>query len=223
MIGTWITIAVVTFIGIFPIANPFSTAVVFLTLTEGFSEERRQQQARMACIYMAVVLVTFLLLGTLIMNFFGISIPGLRIAGGLIVARIGFTMLGSRSENEMSGESPGEGAVQKDDIAFTPLAMPMLSGPGSIAVTIGMATEADGVGENLAIVVGIVLVALVSWLVLRASAQVIHVLGPAGTNAMGRIMGFLLVCVGVQFIVDGTHDILSDPAFWGPVLDIIGT
>lgn len=221
MIGTWITIAVVTFIGIFPIANPFSTAVVFLTLTEDFSEERRQHQARMACVYMAVVLITFLLLGTLIMNFFGISIPGLRIAGGLIVARIGFTMLDARSENGMSGK-PREGGVRKDDIAFTPLAMPMLSGPGSIAVTIGMATEADGVGENLAIVVGIVLVALVSWLVLRASARVIHVLGPAGTNALGRIMGFLLVCIGVQFIVDGTHDILSDPAFWGPVLDIIG-
>lgn len=102
--------------------------------------------------------------------------------------------------------------------------MPMLSGPGSIAiaVTIGMATEADGVGENLAIVVGIGLVALVSWLVLRASARVVRVLGATGMNAMGRIMGFLLVCVGIQFIVDGTNDFLSSPAFWAPILDAIG-
>ena len=220
MIGSFVTIAIVTFIGILPIANPFSTAVVFLTITEGFSEKRRKQQARLACIYMAVVLITFLLLGSLIMNFFGISIPGLRIAGGLIVTRIGFGMLNSRSENEISEESRDE-AVRMDDVAFTPLAMPMLSGPGSIAVTIGMATEADGVGENLAIVVGIGLVALVSWLVLRASAKVVRFLGATGANVMGRIMGFLLVCVGIQFIVDGTQDIVSSPAFWGPVLDTI--
>ena len=220
MIGGWLTIAVVTFIGILPIANPFSTAMVFLTITEGFSEKRRRQQARLACIYMAVILVTFLLLGSLIMNFFGISIPGLRIAGGLTVARIGFGMLNSTSANEMSEESRHE-AVRMDDVAFTPLAMPMLSGPGSIAVTIGMATEANGVGEHLAIVVGIILVALVSWLVLRASSRVVGILGATGMNAMGRIMGFLLVCVGIQFIVDGTHDILSSPAFWGPVLETI--
>ncbi|HNP64141.1 MAG TPA: MarC family NAAT transporter [Woeseiaceae bacterium] len=220
MISSWIAIAVVTFIGIFPIANPFSTAVVFLTITERFSEEQRRQQALLACVYMAVILITFLLLGTLIMNFFGISVPGLRIAGGLIVARIGFGMLHSKAENEMPEESRKE-AVQMTDVAFTPLAMPMLSGPGSIAVTIGMATDADGVGENLAIVVGIGLVALVSWLVLRASARVVSVMGVTGMNALGRIMGFLLVCIGIQFIVDGTHDILSSAAFWGPVLDAI--
>jgi len=220
MIGNWITIAVFTFVGILPIANPFSTAVVFLTITEGFTEDRRRQQARLASIYMAVILITFLLLGTLIMNFFGISIPGLRIAGGLIVARIGFGMLNSTSEHTLPEESREE-AVQMADIAFTPLAMPMLSGPGSIAVTIGMATEADGVVENSAIVVGILLVALVSWLVLRASARVVGVMGATGVNAMGRIMGFLLVCVGIQFIVDGTQNILSSTAFWSPILDAI--
>lgn len=220
MIASWITIAAVTFIGILPIANPFSTAVVFLSLTEGFSEERRRQQAFMACLYMAVILITFLLLGSLIMNFFGISIPGLRIAGGLIVARIGFGMLNAKSENGLSEEQREE-AEWMDDVAFTPLAMPMLSGPGSIAITIGMATDADGMAQNLAIVTGICMVALVSWLVLRASARVVHVLGATGVNAMGRIMGFLLVCVGIQFIVDGTHDILSSPAFWGPILDAV--
>lgn len=220
MITSWIVIAGTTFIGILPIANPFSTAVVFLTITEGLSEKGRRQQARLACIYMAVILVIFLLLGSLIMNFFGISIPGLRIAGGLIVARIGFGMLSSVSANEMPEDSREE-AVRMDDVAFTPLAMPMLSGPGAIAVTIGMAADAEGVGENLAIVVGICLVALVSWVVLRASARVVRRLGATGMNAMGRIMGFLLVCVGIQFIVDGSHDILSSPEFWEPILEAI--
>lgn len=220
MIGNWITIALVTFVGILPIANPFSTAVVFLTITEGFSHERRRQQARLACIYTAGVLITFLLAGTLIMNFFGISLPGLRIAGGLIIARIGFGKLISDPESEISEEAREE-AVRKDDVAFTPLAMPMLSGPGAIAVTIGMAAEAEGVGENVAIILGILLVAFVSWLVLRASRRVVVVLGATGVNAMGRIMGFLLVCVGIQFVVDGTQQILSNPEFMAPILEAI--
>ncbi|MCB9709241.1 MAG: MarC family NAAT transporter [Myxococcales bacterium] len=215
------TVVLATFVGILPIANPFSTAVVFLTITEGFSEERRQQQARMACVYMAGVLITFLLAGTLIMTFFGISIPGLRIAGGLIIARIGFAMLNAQPENAMSDELRDE-AVRKDDVAFSPLAMPMLSGAGSIAVTIGMAAEAGGADETLAIIVGIGLVAFVSWLVLRASGRVVRVLGATGMNAMGRILGFLLVCTAIQFIVDGAHQLLSSPEFMAPIMDAIG-
>ena len=220
MIANLIGIAAVTVVGILPIANPFSSAVVFLTITEGFSEDRRRQQARMACIYMAGVLITSLLLGSVIMSFFGISISGLRIAGGLIVARIGFGMLSSSPDTKISEESHAE-AVRKDDVAFTPLAMPMLSGPGSIAVTIGMAAEAEGVGENLAVVVGIILVSFFSWLVLRASGRVVRALGASGVNVMGRVMGFLLVCVGIQFVVDGIHEIVSSPGFLGPILETI--
>lgn len=220
MIGNLLTIALATFVGILPIANPFATAVVFLTITEGFSEERRRHKARLACLYMAGVLITFLLAGTLIMKFFGISIPGLRIAGGLIVARIGFGMLNAPPDNEVSEKLREEAALK--DVAFTPLAMPMLSGPGSIAVTIGMAAESRGVDETAAIVAGIALVAFASWLVLRASGRVVRVLGTAGMGAMSRILGFLLVCVGIQFVVDGIHQILSSPEFMGPILEAIG-
>ena len=220
MIRQWITTALVTFIAILPIANPFSTAVVFLAITDGMSEERRRHQARLACIYMAAVLVVFLLAGALIMRFFGISLPGLRIAGGLIVTRIGFGMLRSEPEEDVSEESRKE-AEHMQDVAFTPLAMPMLSGPGSIAVTVGIASESSGLGEHLAIAVGIGLVALVSWWVLRASRQVVRFLGVTGMNALVRIMGFLLVCVGIQFVVDGVVQILSSPDFLDPLLEAV--
>jgi multiple antibiotic resistance protein len=212
--------AVVTFVGILPIANPFSTAVVFLTITEGFGPERRLQQARMACVYMAAVLIVFLVAGALIMEFFGISIPGVRIAGGLIVSRIGFGMLSAEPEQQVSSESREE-ATHMRDVSFTPLAMPMLSGPGSIAVTIGMAAEADGIVEHLAIALGIVLVAIVSFLVLRESGRVVRFLGVTGMQAMSRIMGFLLVCVGIQFVVIGIQQILSEPEFMGPILETL--
>ena len=136
MLGEWVATALGTFVGLLPITNPFSTAVVFLAITRRFSPERQRQQATLACLSMAAVLGVFLFTGALIMSFFGISIAAVRVAGGLIVARIGFGMLDPEPKERVSEESKEE-ALHMRDVAFTPLAMPMLSGPGSIAVTLG--------------------------------------------------------------------------------------
>jgi multiple antibiotic resistance protein len=194
---------------------------VFVAITKRFSKARREQQARMACVYMAAVLLVFLLAGALLMRFFGISLPGLRIAGGLIVARIGLGMLSPETTAEVSEEAKDE-ALHMRDVAFTPLAMPMLSGPGSIAVTVSMASDIGvGGGEYAAIGTGILMVAAVSWLVLRSARAVVQFLGVTGMSALSRIMGFLLVCVGVQFIVDGILDAVTTEAFLRPVLEAI--
>jgi multiple antibiotic resistance protein len=205
-----------TFAGLLPIANPFSTAVVFLALTRNFSDESKKRQARLAAWYMALVLWSFLFAGALIMGFFGISIPALRIAGGLIVARIGFGMLSDPGESEPE-RAPRAGA----EIAFTPLAVPMLSGPGSIAVTIGMAAGARSWLQHLAIAVGIALVAFLSYWVVREAPRVSSLLGVQGLDALTRILGFLLVCVGVQFIGVAVGEVLSNPGFVTPILEAI--
>ena len=207
-----------TFVGLLPIANPFSTAAVFVAITQRFTETQAQDQAWRACIYMAVVLLVSLFAGALIMQFFGISIPALRIAGGLIVARVGFGMLNPDPDADVS-ETQTEEALHMTDLAFTPLAMPMLSGPGSIAVTIGMAAGAESAWEYVAIAVGIVLVAYSSWLVLRSARRIVAMLGTTGMVALTRVMGFLLVCVGVQFIGAGVVQILSDEATLGALIN----
>lgn len=218
MIADFLTTILGTFIGLLPIANPFSTAVVFLTLTRRYSLARRRETAWQASLYMACVLWVFLVAGVLIMAFFGISLPAMRIAGGLIVARIGFGMLTPKhGEEEEAPEHDGPG----QGIAFTPLAMPMLSGPGSIAVTIGMAAGADGILEPLGIALGIAGVGCVSYLVLREAHRVVAFLGAVGMDALTRIMGFLLVCVGVQFIAVAIGEILSASEFMEPILDTI--
>lgn len=213
-----LTVALATFVSLLPIANPFSTAAVYLALTQRFSEAEALSQARRACIYTAIVLLVALFAGALIMEFFGISIQALRIAGGLIVARIGFGMLNPEPEPDVGGEDR-EHALHMADVAFTPLAMPMLSGPGSIAVTIGMTASVDDLWEYIAIAIGIVLVAMVSWLVLRNARRIVAVLGPTGMTALVRIMGFLLVCVGVQFIAKGVVEIVVDEQVLGALLD----
>jgi multiple antibiotic resistance protein len=198
-----------TVIALLPIINPFASTPVFLAITEGDTERQRERQARRGCLYMVAILVLSLIGGTFIMNFFGISIPGLRIAGGLLVSGIGLSMLSARSLGQEERER--DAARAKRDISFTPLAMPMLSGPGSIAVTIGFTSLAQTPLDYAAIILGIVVVALISYLVLRVSSRIVLVVGINGMSALTKIMGFLLLCIGVQFIVNGILGIATDP------------
>jgi multiple antibiotic resistance protein len=204
-----------TISALLPIANPLTTVAILPAIAGHLSPVERARQVRRACFYMAGILVVFLLAGALLMDFFSISIPGLRIAGGLIVCRFGFNMLFPPTEH------PHEKKINaKRDISFSPLAMPTMSGPGSIAVVISMST---GVHSQtalpiwlgyLSVVVGIVIVAFIAWLVLRASERLTILLGDEGIEAVSRIMGFLLICIGVQFVINGTSNLLHDPLFW---------
>lgn len=200
-----------TLIGLLPIINPLSAGPTFLAITEGDSQQRRREQALKGSIYMVAILVSFLIGGTFIMQFFGISIPGLRITGGILLTGIGLDMLRTqRADREAEGEER-EAARKKVDISFSPLAMPMLSGPGSIAVTLGFTSLATGWLDYVAIIAGIVTVAIVTYVVLRVSGKLVTLIGPVGVSAMTKIMGFLLMSMGVQFVVNGVLAIATEP------------
>lgn len=200
-----------TLIGLLPIINPLSAGPTFLAITEGDSDQRRREQALKGCLYMVAILVSFLIGGTFIMNFFGISIPGLRIAGGILLTGIGMSMLGAKHAESSEDVAAREAARRKSDISFSPLAMPMLSGPGSIAVTLGFTSLASGWLDYAAIIAGIVTVALLTYLVLRLSGGLVRIIGPVGVSAMTKIMGFLIMSMGVQFVVNGVLAIATDP------------
>jgi multiple antibiotic resistance protein len=193
-----------------PIVNPFSTAPLLVSLTTTFTAEERLDVVRRACLYMFCILGAFLVAGGLIMQFFGISIPGLRVAGGLVIAFVGFRMLFPPPPPRATGEA--EPAAQRD-IAFTPLAMPSLAGPGSIAVVIGMSSTAQAenyvILRHALIAVGIALTALFCYIVLKGATGLAKRLGPSGVSAMTGIMGFLLVCIGVQFIINGVTELTA--------------
>ena len=198
-----------TMAALLPIVNPLSAVGMVVTITANLSEHERTEQIRRACIYMFFILTSFLVAGGLIMNFFGISIPGLRIAGGLIVSYLGFRMLFPDTV-AISRQEQME-AASKEDVSFTPLAMPGLSGPGSIAVVVGLSAAAQRsehiVVSHIWISLGIAVVGVISYITLRAATRLSKVLGVAGMNAMARIMGFLLICIGVQFIINGILDV----------------
>lgn len=210
-----------TVIALLPMINPLASAPTFLAITEGDSHARRMEQLRWACIYMVAILVVFLVGGTFIMRFFGISIPGLRIAGGLLVAGIGFKMLMEQPRRATNDAAEAE-ARAKRDISFSPLAMPMLSGPGSIAVTIGFTSLATQWLDYGAIILGILVVAVISYATLALSERVVRVIGANGMNALSKIMGFLILCIGIQFVVNGVLGVVTDPAFIRAIRDAVG-
>jgi len=200
-----------TVIALLPVINPVASAPVLLAITEGDTEARRNHQVKLGCCYMVVILVSCLFGGGFIIRFFGISIPGIRIAGGLLVSGIALSMLATAPEDADERRRRDE-ARAKSDISLTPLAMPMLSGPGSIALTIGFTSLADHWLDYAAIILGIVIVAVISYLTLRLSGRMVRLVGANGLNALTKFMGFLLLCIGVQFIVNGVIGIATDPA-----------
>jgi len=201
-----------TVIALLPMINPLASAPTFLAITDGDTQERRLQQLRMACIYMVAILVSFLVGGRLIMGFFGISIPGLRIAGGMLVAGIGSGMLMAPPRDPEKEDPTHAAARAKRDVAFSPLAMPMMSGPGSIAVTIGFTSLSTGWLDYIAIILGIFIVAAITYSTLRLSERVVGLIGLNGMNALSKVMGFLILCIGIQFVVNGVLGIATDPA-----------
>jgi multiple antibiotic resistance protein len=212
LVREFITYVAATVAALLPIVNPFSAVGLVVGITAHLTDTERDEQVRRACLYMFAILVTFLVAGGVIMNFFGISIPGLRIAGGLVVSYLGFRMLFPDLQG-LPNAARAE-AMTKQDLSFTPLAMPSLSGPGSIAVVVGISSTLrtgrgiEMVVDYVAVAIGIALTALISWLVLRAAGRLDRLLGANGINAMSRVMGFLLICIGVQFVINGVLDIV---------------
>lgn len=192
-----------SFTSLFSVVNPLAAMPLFLSLTDRFSEQERIYTANKATLYMLGVLITFLLIGTFILSFFGISLAGIRIAGGLIIMRAAYSMLNPEKGGRKLTAEDEAAALEKEDISFSPLALPLLSGPGSIAVVIGFATQAGGITDYLINGAAVVLVVAVTYGILRLAPISAKYIGYTGLNVMTRLMGFIALAISVQFILSG--------------------
>lgn len=181
----------------------------FLAMTDGDTNEHRRQQALKACMYMVLILVVFLVGGNYIISFFGISLEGIRIAGGLLIMKMAYSLLDPDSQGRKLTAADHSEAFRKPDISFSPLAMPMLSGPGSIALVLGLSTQSTSVLDYTAVLIAILLVALASFGLLVVSRKVTRMLGKTGMTALTRMMGFIALTIGVQFIINGVRPIIG--------------
>ncbi|HEX8329520.1 MAG TPA: MarC family protein [Hymenobacter sp.] len=190
-------ILLATFTTLFSIVNPFSAMPVFLTLTAEDRAAERARTALRACIYMVVILSVAFFAGQYILDFFHINIQHLRVAGGILLMRSAFELLTPGANRDRVGPDALEESKQKDDISFVPLAMPMLSGPGSMAICIGLIRPTYV--DKAMTVLGFALVALAAFIILLFSLRLTRVLGKPGMAAMARIMGFITLAIGVDF------------------------
>lgn len=194
-----------TLAALFPMVNPFSTIPLLLSLAGHQSEGVRQRMALKASINAGIIMIVALFLGSAIMAFFNISLPALRVAGGLIVATLGFRMLfpGNTSESDNMAES-------SENYALIPLALPSMAGAGTLATIMTFSSQINEqhtlfrvLGGYGIVVAAVLTVVVLCAIILRASTRIVRYLGKSGLDAMARIMGLLMICIGVQFMADG--------------------
>ncbi|PPK86075.1 multiple antibiotic resistance protein [Neolewinella xylanilytica] len=195
---------------LFSVVNPFGAVPMYLTLTNDYNHSERSQTARRTALYFMMILVVFFFAGSVILEFFGISLNALRIAGGLIIVNSGYGLLNSKAERRRITHEIEEEAYTKEDISFTPMAMPMLSGPGSISLLIGLSAGQQG-WERSTLIVGVVAVmALLVFITLYYAPLLFRLLGRAGLSALSRIMGFLVMAIGIQLLLFGLLSLIGD-------------
>ena len=197
-------------VGLMSISNPLSKIPLFVSLTGEMSERERRNTARKACVYGFAILTFTLFFGVFILEAFGISYGALRIAGGLTIALLGYRMLFGYGYVGLTVKG-GHG-----NIAVFPLALPAISGPGAVAVVIGISTEIAELKTAAyqavaygAAVTSILVTCIAIWLTLRSARFISKVTGPDAMEATTRLMGFLLVCIGVQFVASGVRTFIA--------------
>ncbi len=188
--------------------NPLSKVPLFISLTQLMNEGQKATLAKKSCVYALLIMIGTLFLGTFILQTFGISYGALRIAGGLTVCLLGYRMLFQTHDANFAPQSANT------NYAFFPLALPSISGPGTIAVIIGISTEIAEIQTMqlkitayLSTIISMIITCACIWLILRSCKYISKILGIEGMEAITRLMGFLLVCVGVQFIASGIRSL----------------
>jgi multiple antibiotic resistance protein len=193
--------AVTTFLSVLPVLNPLEAIPVFVALTNGQPRDYRLRMAKETAIYVLAIMVVSLLAGRAVLAFFGVAVGHLQVAGGLIVAKTAWEM----STGSVSApQSDRQGAGTPPDIAFSPMALPVLSGPGVIALLIATATHSDRLLDYVGAIGALVLLAVVTYISLRLSGRVSRWLGEKGIDAMTRVMGFIVLAIAVSFVASGT-------------------
>jgi multiple antibiotic resistance protein len=207
------TLFIATFSTLLAIINPLEALPVFLQLAARKDDQERVVLAKRACLYAVALMFFFLLFGTLILRVFGIPLSMVRIVGGIILTHVGFTLFSSRPTGATEVHAANGQPTNETDVAFVPLAMPIMVGPGAIATILGMTSlvkhAAFEVGAFIAICAAILATMLVTYMVLRAARIVLARIGPQGIDAATRIVGFFVAAMGMGLIFHGVVEALQ--------------
>jgi multiple antibiotic resistance protein len=199
--------AISAFATVFAIVNPIGNIPFFFAVTDGYTHEDKKRVAAKTCIVTTAVLFTFALFGQWIFSIYGITIPSFRIAGGILLFSIAFSMLnGQKSKTKITDEERDE-AMQKDSVGIVPLGIPMFAGPGAITTVMILVSDAstnsDAIVRLGMIAAAIILTVIISYEMLVHSERIFNLMGKSGAMAFSRIMGLLLAAVAINFVLRG--------------------
>jgi multiple antibiotic resistance protein len=204
-----VAFALLAFTSLLAIVNPISAIPIYVALTGALSAERRRTTLRTATITGVLVLIAFGLLGTWILRFFGITTDAFRITGGLLFVGIGSDMLAARRSRVKTTPLEEEEAEHREDVGIIPLGLPTLAGPGAITTVVTLVAQARSPVEHGAVYVAIIAVMAITWIVLSVAPLLLRRFGNTGLNVLTRVMGLLVMVIGMQFIINGTVNVLS--------------
>lgn len=192
----------------FTLANPLGTMPVFLSMTKSLNNEQRAHILRRAIVIAIIILIIFTVAGQVLFTLFGISANGFKIAAGFIILKIGFDMLQAKYSSVKL--SPEEMEVYADDISVTPLAIPMLCGPGAIANGIVLMEQSNSWAMRGTLLLSILVIYLITYILLRLSTKLVPIIGETGNNVMMRLMGLILMVIAVECFVSGLKPVFVE-------------
>ncbi|MFY7671995.1 MarC family protein [Tenacibaculum sp. MEBiC06402] len=203
-----LTFGILSFTSFFTLINPLGTMPIFMTMTADLDQTHRTKTAQKASIVSFFTIIVFAFSGQLLFNFFGISVNSFRIVGGVIFFLMGMDMLQARLGKVKLKDSEIKSYV--NDISVTPLAIPMICGPGALTNAIVMMEDANSIQKKTVLILATLLVIIITYIILYSSSKIIKILGETGINVMMRLMGLIVMVIAVEFFFSGLKPILLD-------------
>lgn len=198
------------FAALFSVLNPIGTVPIFVGLTQHDSQKERSRISLWTAINVFIILLVSYFIGQYVLTFFGISIDALRIAGGIVIVNSGFSLLSGKFNKKRGINKKIENEAQhRNDIALTPLAIPMLAGPGSMSLLIAFYQEHHEINEIIISSLAILAIAVAIFVILKSAHYLARILGASGIVAISRIVGFIVISIGIQYIVSAIVNIIK--------------
>ena len=200
--------AILIFTSFFTLINPLGTMPIFMSMTASLTNEKRKKTAKKATIVAFLTIIAFAFSGQILFKFFGISVDSFRIVGGVIFFAMGWDMLQARLGSIKHTDDENKIDAYVDDISITPLAIPMICGPGAITNAIILMEEAGTIIEKTILITVIFFVLLLTYLILMGASKITDKLGETGNKVMMRLMGLIVMVIAVEFFFSGLKPIL---------------
>jgi len=197
---------ILCFSSLFTLINPIGLVPIFISITQDYTKKERDIIALKAVIFSFFILVLFGVIGEFIFSFYNITINGFRIAGGILLLKISFDMIESKRSRTKTTPKEEKEAEEKNEIAYTPLGIPLIAGPGSIASIMILSSESTNNNSIASLIVALVLVLLITFLIFKISKNLSKRFGKLGLRILQRIMGLILMVISIEFILKGIKD-----------------